>query len=159
MLIKGGQMNEHVPGTKIAEQLLTRPGGATMAEIIAASGSPQYNLLKRLEGLGYAIRKIKRGGSTRYFAKPPARPSYEATLTSKGQITIPKEVRDHLGVRPGGRLRFTIDAEDHVAVGPVGRSVADLVGILPRPKRRMTIEEMNEAAGRGAVERYARSRR
>ena len=39
-------MNEHVPGTKLAERLLTRPQGATMAEIIARDGGPQYNVLK-----------------------------------------------------------------------------------------------------------------
>ena len=42
-------MAEHVPGSKIAEQLLTQSGGATMAEIIAAAGGPQYNILKKLE--------------------------------------------------------------------------------------------------------------
>ena len=54
-------MNEHLPGTKLAEQLLTQPGGATMAEIIAAAGGPQYNVLKKLEARGYRIRKIKEG--------------------------------------------------------------------------------------------------
>ena len=86
-------MNEHLPGTKLAERLLARPNGATMAEIIAATGGPQYNVLKKLEGRGYRIRKVKEGKETRYFAEPPAAPFYEATITSKGQVTIPKELR------------------------------------------------------------------
>jgi hypothetical protein len=86
-------MNEHVPGTKLAEQLVTQPQGATMAEIIAATGGPRYNVLKSLEARGYRLRKVKEGKETRYFAEPPASPSYEATVTGKGQITLPKEVR------------------------------------------------------------------
>ena len=69
-------MNEHLPGTKLAERLLARPNGATMAEIIAATGGPQYNVLKKLEGRGYRIRKVKEGKETRYFAEPPAAPFY-----------------------------------------------------------------------------------
>lgn len=131
-----------------------------MAEIIAATGGPQYNLLKRLEGLGYAIRKVKTGATTRYFAEPPAQPpSYEATITSKGQVTIPKEIRHHLGVGVGGKLRFMIEEGNHVAVVPAKRRIVDLVGILPRPKRTVTIEEMNEAVRRAAVARYLRSKR
>ena len=49
-------MDERVSKTKITERLLTRPGGATMREIIAATGGPQYNELKRLSARGYAIR-------------------------------------------------------------------------------------------------------
>jgi sugar-specific transcriptional regulator TrmB len=65
-------MNKHVPGTKLAERLVTKPGGATMAELIAATGGPQYNVLKRLEARGYRVRKVKEGKETRYFAAAPA---------------------------------------------------------------------------------------
>ncbi|MGA8155242.1 MAG: hypothetical protein WB822_03315, partial [Rhodoplanes sp.] len=92
-------MNEHIPGTKLAEQLLVRPEGATMDEIVAATGGPQYNVLRKLEGRGYRIRKVKEGRATRYFATPPDAPSFEATITSKGQVTIPQDVRDRLRLR------------------------------------------------------------
>jgi hypothetical protein len=62
-------MNEHIPGTKLAEQLVTQPSGATMAEIIAATGGPQYNVLKRLVARGYRVSKVKEGKETRYFAE------------------------------------------------------------------------------------------
>ncbi len=69
-------MTDDVAGTKVAERLMTRPSGATMDEMVAATGGPQYNILKKLEGRGYRIRKVKEGKATRYFATPPAKSSY-----------------------------------------------------------------------------------
>ncbi len=151
-------MDQHRPGTKVAEQMFCSPKGATMAEVIAATGGPQYNVLKKLEGLGHKIRKIKDGGVTRYFATPPAAPSFEATVTSQGQITIPKDIRERLGLRAGGKLRFEIDEDNRVVLRASGHSILDLVGILPKPKRAMTLREMDEAIARGAVARYLRSK-
>ena len=93
-------MNDDRPGSELAERLMTRPDGATMDEMVAATGGPQYNVLKRLEGRGYRIRKVKEGRTTRYFAEAPSTPSYEATVTSKGQVTLPKEIRERLRLRP-----------------------------------------------------------
>ena len=150
-------MNEHVPGSKMAERLLTAPAGATMDEIVAATGGPQYNVLKRLEGRGYRIRKVKEGRATRYFAEPPPAPAFEATVTSKGQVTIPKEVRDHLRLQSGQRLQFVLDDGSRAVVTPVFRRLSDLAGILPKPKRTVTLEEMDEAIGQAIVERYLRA--
>ena len=150
-------MNEHFPGTKIAERLMVQPRGATMDEIAAATGGPQYNVLKKLEGRGYRIRKVKEGRTTRYFAEPPAAPSYEATITSKGQVTIPKEVREKLGLRSGHRLQFTVEDGKRAVVTPAAKRLSELVGILPKPKRVVSIEEMDEAIGKAAVERFQRA--
>src|ERR1700690_3281413 len=117
---------EDRPGTKIAEQLLTRPGAAT--------GGPQYNVLRRLEGRGYRIRKVKEGKATRYYARPPASPSYTATLTSKGQVTVPQEVREQLRLANGQELKFTVEG-DRAVITPLYRRLSELVGILPKPKR------------------------
>jgi antitoxin PrlF len=69
-----------------------------------------------------------------------------ATLTSKGQITLPKEVREHLHVSEGDRLEFVIGARGEVQVRPVTGSVRDLFGCVHRPGvRPATIEEMEEA--------------
>ena len=136
-----------LPATKIAEQLLVRPHGATMDEIIAATGGPQYNVLKKLER------------STRYFASPPGEPCFEATVTSQGQVTIPKEVREHLKLRSGQKVRFVLKGDGRVEIAPKSHSITDLFGILGKPPRSATIEEMDEAIGRGAVERYLRSTR
>src|SRR5712691_2392687 len=99
-------MDLHRSGTKVAEALLSGPMGATMAEIIKATGGPQYNVLSKLEGRGYAIRRVKEGRTTRYFATPPAAQAFEATVTRQGQMTIPKDIRERLGVRAGGKLRL-----------------------------------------------------
>src|SRR5712691_11690698 len=107
-------MDERVTKTKVAERLLIRPAGATMREIIAATGGPQYNEIKRLAGRGYSIRKVKEGNESRYFATPPAAPSFEATVTSKGQVTLPKEIRERLGTRAGGKVRFTVEDENRI---------------------------------------------
>lgn len=150
-------MDERVSRTKMTERLLARPGGATMREIIAATGGPQYNELKRLAARGYFIRKVKEGNETRYFASAPALPSFDATVTGKGQVTLPKEVRERLGVRPGGKLRFSIGDGNRVTVTAPGSSIQDLFGILGKPPRSATLEQMDEAIRQGAVDRYLRA--
>jgi antitoxin PrlF len=150
-------MNEHLPGTKLAERLLTQPGGATMAEIIAAAGGPQYNVLKKLEARGYRIRKVKEGKETRYFADPPAAQSFQATMTSKGQVTIPQEIRERLRLRRGQQLQFSVEDRNRVVITPVFARLSELIGILPRPKRPVTIEEMDEAIRNAAVNRSLRA--
>ena len=68
-----------------------------------------------------------------------------ATLTTKGQVTIPKEVRDHLGVDTGDRLSFVIQDDGTVVVRPITRPVRELGGLLHRPGRRaVTVAEMHE---------------
>jgi AbrB family looped-hinge helix DNA binding protein len=152
-------MDEHRPATKIAERLFTRPNGATMAEITAATGGPQYNVLKKLEGLGYRIHKTKEKNTTRYFAEAPDAQAFESTVTRNGQITIPKEVRQRLGLEVGDQVRFEVDRDNQVVLRPCRRSILDSVGVLPRPKRAMTFEEMDEAIANGATRRYLRSKR
>jgi antitoxin PrlF len=152
-------MNQHLPGTKLTERLVTQPSGATMAEIIAATGGPQYNVLKRLEARGFRVRKVKEGKETRYFAEPPAALSYETTVTSKGQLTLPKELRDRLRLRAGGKVRFVFEREGRIAVERADISIRDLFGILGKPRRSATLEEMDEAIRQHAVERYLRSKR
>jgi antitoxin PrlF len=150
-------MNKHLPGTQLAAQLLTQPNGATMAEIIAATGGPQYNVLKRLKAQGYRLRKIKEGKETRYYADPPPEPSYEATVTSKGQVTLPKEVRERLRVGVGDKVRFTVESGARIVVARAEHSIRDLFGILGKPRRSASLEEMDKAVRQHAVERYLRS--
>ena len=129
-------MNKHIPGAQLAAQLFSQPNGATMAEIIAATGGPQYNVLKRLEARGYRLRKIREGKETRYYADPPPKPFYEATVTSKGQVTLPKEVRERLRIGEGDKVRFTVEIRNPGLCwrGP-SNSIRDLFGILGKPRR------------------------
>ncbi|GMV56057.1 MAG: hypothetical protein AMXMBFR6_18620 [Betaproteobacteria bacterium] len=75
----------------------------------------------------------------------------EATLTSKGQVTIPKAVRDALHLRSGDRLDFILEADGSVRVLPITGSVKRLKGMLPKPPRPLTVEEMDEAIAKGAA--------
>ena len=73
-----------------------------------------------------------------------------ARVTSKGQVTIPVEARRKLGIVPGTTLEFVVtDAGTLVVIPRVG-SVRDLKGMVPRPKRPLSIEEMERAISRGA---------
>lgn len=146
-------MDERTPKSKIAERMLTRPDGATMREIIEMTRGPQYNEIKRLEARGYTIRRVKAGNETRYFAVAPAAPAFEATITSKGQVTIPQEIRERLRLRRGQSLQFTVENENRVVIAPVFARLSELVGILPKPKRAVTIEEMDEAIRKAAANR------
>jgi AbrB family looped-hinge helix DNA binding protein len=70
----------------------------------------------------------------------------EATLTTKGQVTIPKAVRDHLKLETGARVDFVIEDDGTVVLKPVTRHVHELAGVLYRPGRRsVSVEEMNES--------------
>jgi AbrB family looped-hinge helix DNA binding protein len=75
------------------------------------------------------------------------------TMTSKGQITIPSEVRDALNLQPG--TRFYVSARNGQVVAiPKNRKLMDLAGILGRPPSGdvLTIAEMNEAIMDAAAE-------
>ena len=72
-----------------------------------------------------------------------------ATVTSKGQVTIPKDVRDRLNILPGCRIEFIVNDDGTISLLAKTRTIADLVGILPRPARALTVEEMNEAIAAG----------
>lgn len=72
-----------------------------------------------------------------------------ATVSSKGQITIPADVRARLGLRPGSRLAFVPTANGY-AIHPQTASIKDLKGAVPRPAQPVSIEEMNEAIAAAA---------
>jgi antitoxin PrlF len=54
----------------------------------------------------------------------------DSTITSKGQVTVPKRIRDELGVKPGDRVTFTAMPDGVVIMRAKTRSIDDLAGIL-----------------------------
>jgi len=74
----------------------------------------------------------------------------QSAITSKGQATIPKAVRDHLKVKPGDRIKFFIDPYGGAVILPV-LPVATLKGMVSPPPRPVSIEDMNEAIAAGAA--------
>jgi AbrB family looped-hinge helix DNA binding protein len=75
-----------------------------------------------------------------------------STVTSKGQVTIPKAIRERLGLAVGDKLEFTVDEEGRIVARPdeVGDGVFGILRDLA-PDRPLSIEQINEAARRGAV--------
>ena len=70
-------------------------------------------------------------------------PTY-ATLTSKGQTTIPKEIRDSLGMKPGDRMTFTLMPDATVVMRVKSRSISELAGALHKKgRKRVPIEQMS----------------
>jgi AbrB family looped-hinge helix DNA binding protein len=83
-----------------------------------------------------------------------------STLTSKGQITLPRQIREHLHLAEGDRVDFLIEPGGEVKLRPVGRSVRDLFGLLHRPNLpASTVEEMTERMAAGIAEDQGRIRR
>lgn len=65
-----------------------------------------------------------------------------ATITSKGQITIPKDVRARLGLHSGDKIDFIFEDNDRVSFIPVTKSVTSLKGIVAKPDKPVSIEDM-----------------
>jgi AbrB family looped-hinge helix DNA binding protein len=73
-----------------------------------------------------------------------------ATLTSKGQITIPLQVRANLGLKTGDRIEFLEIEKGRYAILPATASVQGLKGLIAKPAKSVSIEAMNAAiAARG----------
>ena len=78
-----------------------------------------------------------------------------ATLTSKGQLTIPKAVRNSLHLHTGDRVAFVIHGESEALMKPVTKSVDEVFGQLHKANQpRRTVEEM-----KAAVAKQMRSRK
>lgn len=75
----------------------------------------------------------------------------EATVSSKGQVTLPKALRDHLGIHTGSRIRFSLAPNGGFQASHVLSKLEDIWRIADqggKAKNVMTIEEMNEAKAR-----------
>lgn len=81
-----------------------------------------------------------------------------STISSKGQITIPKEIREALRVDSGDRVLFIVRADGVVELRPETVDLLDLVGILePSDGRRATIEQINDAVRSSAAKAFKKS--
>jgi len=79
----------------------------------------------------------------------------EYAITTKGQATIPKAIREHLGLKPGDRVKFFVHPDGSVVLLPKLPAAA-LRGIVKSRRRPVTIEEMSEAAAAGLGPRHRR---
>lgn len=82
----------------------------------------------------------------------------ESAITVKGQATIPKPIREHLGLNPGDRVKFFIHPDGSVVLLPK-LSASTLRGMVKsRGRRPVTTDQMTMAVIKGAVSRNSRRR-
>ncbi len=78
----------------------------------------------------------------------------EAKLSSKGQATIPKAVRDRLHIKSGDRFKFFFHPDGVIILPKI--STARLKGAIPKPAKPVSLEEIDRAIAKGATERFRR---
>ncbi len=80
-----------------------------------------------------------------------------ATMTSKGQITIPIAVRRKLRLKAGSKVDFVENQAGELVLKPRTGDIRDLYGIVKYDGPPLSIEDINDAIGKAAVERFRRS--
>ncbi|MDQ2908654.1 MAG: AbrB/MazE/SpoVT family DNA-binding domain-containing protein [Candidatus Eremiobacteraeota bacterium] len=78
-----------------------------------------------------------------------------ATVTSKGQLTIPKAIRDKFKLKTGDRVEF-LEESGKIVMIPASVDLVALGSVLPPPRRHVSIEQMNRAIEVHAVRRFRR---
>ena len=73
-----------------------------------------------------------------------------STITSKGQVTVPKEIREYLRLKPGDRIDFVKDESGRISLKAINTDFLSMRGILKsKRKEPLSVEEMNEVIARG----------
>ena len=68
-----------------------------------------------------------------------------STITTKGQITIPKDIRNILNVGKGDRVEFFVNTDGSVTIFPVTTDITALKGLVPKPKKHVSLGDMKNA--------------
>lgn len=81
---------------------------------------------------------------------------FQTTITSKGQMTVPKNVRDELEIKPGDKCYVWVRHREMIVI-PRNKSIKDLSGILGAPPngRKLDIEEIDCIVGDAVSEKYS----
>lgn len=72
------------------------------------------------------------------------------TVTSKGQVTLPAAARRQLGLKPGAKLEIIVTDDDRLEAIPLAESVSTLKGMVPKPKRKLSLADMEKAIAKGS---------
>ena len=75
------------------------------------------------------------------------------TLTSKGQLTVPKSIRERLEIKAGDKLEFFIHDNGMVELVPITSSITKLKGMVPKPEKPVSLADMEKAICEGASDR------
>lgn len=81
-----------------------------------------------------------------------------ATLTSKGQLTLPKAIRDKMKLDAGSKLDFILQPDGTLTARPLRRSVSSLIGMVRRPAgvKPATLQDLKTARAEHVAEKYER---
>ncbi|MCJ8330759.1 MAG: AbrB/MazE/SpoVT family DNA-binding domain-containing protein [Lentisphaeria bacterium] len=74
-----------------------------------------------------------------------------ATLTAKGQVTLPKSIRQQLGLNAGDKVDFVLLENGVLQLVPLKQSPRKLKGIISKPSNPVSIEEMNRSIASGTA--------
>jgi AbrB family looped-hinge helix DNA binding protein len=74
----------------------------------------------------------------------------ESIVSSKGQVTLPADIRKRLGISAGTRLEFIVRGDDLLGIVKVGGSVRELKAALGKPPRPMSLQDIESAIAQGA---------
>jgi AbrB family looped-hinge helix DNA binding protein len=73
-----------------------------------------------------------------------------STITSKGQVTVPKEIREYLRLKPGDRIDFVKEDSGRISLQAINTDFLSMRGILKsKRKEPLSVEEINEVIARG----------
>lgn len=79
-----------------------------------------------------------------------------STITSKGQITIPKKVRERLGLKAGDKVELILVGNDEVSLKVVRKNVDEVYGILSDSgHKNHTVDQMKQAIAKKIIEKYS----
>lgn len=76
-----------------------------------------------------------------------------ATITAKGQLTLPKPIREYLKVDRGDRVEFLVGPDGIVTLWPVTADVTELKGLISPSGKKVSIDDMNKAIIEGGSKR------
>ena len=80
-----------------------------------------------------------------------------STLTTKGQVTIPKSVRDSLHLLSGDKVEFFLNDQDEIVIKPITKKAAEVAGMLSKYKQPapVSIDEMNQKIKQRIKDRFS----
>jgi len=76
---------------------------------------------------------------------------FPTTMSTKGQVTIPSEIRQALKLKPGDKINFFLGDHNRVFFYAKNQPIQTLKGMLGKSRRTVSLEEMDEAIARGAA--------
>ena len=81
----------------------------------------------------------------RFILANPGDRTHTTKVTTKGQITVPKPIREHLKIAKGDRIEFLIGVNGNVTIMAATADVRRLKGMVTKPAKPVTVADMNQA--------------